>query len=484
MKTWRLMAHHQNPVEAVHIYSEEGFIAIGWGHTGELQGSNFTSHQEITKQITSTWPDAHNAGQGGRVLWGFIHELSRGDYVIVSVPGRRMLVMEVTGDYFWEPSTDDVLLNYQHRRPAKVVDIDPDELWTQHGGIKSPWNSRWTLGLCVEIPDSLTRIDIAELIARYTDERPKFEKLVSEIQHRVANRLRDKGIRNMVTARAKAPDSLNKKLWKERAERSMQDFESSLSPPLKDLAAVRVLLYLPEDTQPTVETLREMFHVRQDKSYKRLDGYRAEHLYICLEPHEDDIDAELQSCYSLLCEIQICTITDHIWNVLEHDIIYKQPGGQPDEGQKELLISLHHMLGIASQAVDRLMKRTKARSQKMSEPILEPEGLQVYLSRRFGEITVRGDFDSLLGLLGALMAVVSPAALDKLFEDGWKEAKAKREAKRLDPNGSERDLGWISLILLPVLGEQEILDVTEQDELPPLLKMMRRAAERHIGGNS
>ncbi len=47
MKVWRLVSHHVNPVEVAQIYKEQGFIAVGWGHTEDLREQPLSSPQDI-----------------------------------------------------------------------------------------------------------------------------------------------------------------------------------------------------------------------------------------------------------------------------------------------------------------------------------------------------------------------------------------------------------------------------------------------------
>ena len=67
----------------------------------------------------------------------FVHEMKVGDLVILSANGSRQCVVQVTGEYDFHPVSNEDH-DYAHRRPAKLVDIDPNDLWVRAGGMASP----------------------------------------------------------------------------------------------------------------------------------------------------------------------------------------------------------------------------------------------------------------------------------------------------------------------------------------------------------
>ncbi len=327
--------------------------------------------------------------------------------------------------------------------------------------------------------------DLEMLIGRYIEQYDAFERTSLRLKKHLDGLLRELLVQGMVTSRAKSKESLKKKLKKEKERWSFQDIESGFSPPLKDLAAARVLLYKPDDIEPVTKAIKQAFQVEKDerqKSYDEPEKYHAKHLYVCLgdlanrEPHPDEDGDGL----AFLCEVQICTLTDHIWNELEHDIKYKQPDGKPDDSQIELLVSLHKMLRIASETIERLMARTKENRAKNQERVGDAEQLRDYLLGRFGR-TLYGKHQSLFEVLDSLVGSLDRVLLNQMFEDGLPEEEAIRRANRYDPNGSEEDVGWVSLMLLPALKPEQVLSVTDDKKgLSPLFRMLRAAAAEEI----
>lgn len=149
-QVWRLTTHWQCPEQAAEIYQRQGFIAVGWGQIGDLRDMGLRNADGIVYAIKRAYPFLRNIPSGKRSLWALYQQMKPGDLVILSAKGRRVHVMQVTGDYRFNSEVDPVLGDFQHQRPAVPTSIDPNELWECAGsGFAESWNSRWTLGLCV-----------------------------------------------------------------------------------------------------------------------------------------------------------------------------------------------------------------------------------------------------------------------------------------------------------------------------------------------
>jgi hypothetical protein len=181
------------------------------------------------------------------------------------------------------------------------------------------------------------------------------------------------------------------------------------------------------------------------------------------------------------CEIQICTIVEHVWNELEHDIKYKQPGGRPDEGQVELLASLRSELGLCARTVQRLMSRTAERSQSNEEQLTGAQDLRRYLEGRLNR-RVDGAFDELWKFLSRLVDRVTPRAMDDLFVQGHPEAAAAMVRDRFDQDAAHRDVGLVAVMLLPAFLVEDVRDAIGANPMAPLWKFMLRVVSSESGG--
>lgn len=143
MKIWRLIAHHRTPTEAVETFPRISKIAIGWSQVGDLNERRPVNASEIGVLIKESIPGITNAALGGPSLWRFYHEMMAGDHVIVSDGKRRHYVMEVTGPYQF---TEAEVVGYGHWRSAKILAMDPEELWRACARRPGKGESiRWTL---------------------------------------------------------------------------------------------------------------------------------------------------------------------------------------------------------------------------------------------------------------------------------------------------------------------------------------------------
>lgn len=328
---------------------------------------------------------------------------------------------------------------------------------------------------------SLTPQDITFLCARYQEQKPRFERLAAEINRFLAVVLEKCAVKHMISHRAKGVGSFGRKLTKGRERYAFESFEGALSPPIKDLAAARVLLYLAVDIDPVVQAieseLRAAGHgvVPQDK--RSLDRYSAYHFHVDCKGTAFN-RGELSEV--TVFEIQICTITAHVWNELEHDIIYKQPSGEPDVAQRELLHALHGELDLATRTAGRLMAHTQDLIAQNTAPIRGPEDLQHCLRNRAHGRGLKGDFGALYQLLAGILDPLTSASLHTCFQDGISEANAKQLVEEYDPDGSHGDVGALVLQLVVRGFNVELVDafISSIPEPPSLLKFVRRVVLR------
>lgn len=327
----------------------------------------------------------------------------------------------------------------------------------------------------------LTRQDAENVAARFAEIRARYERVAGEVHRRVINLLHGRALKSVVTSRAKSVESLKRSLWRDREKWSPDEFENSLTPPLVDLAGVRVLLYQASDVEPARDALLAEFTALKNKDKRSENAYSAYHLVVhnwC--PEDDPANSEIRGTP---CEIQICTIVEHVWNELEHDIKYKQPGGRPDDGQHELLASLRSELGLCARTVQRLMSRTADRSRSNDEQLVGAQDLRRYLEGRLNR-RVDGPFDELWEFISRLMARVTPRVMDDLFAQGRLEQAASVLRGEFDQDAAHRDVGLVVLMLLPAFSADDVRDAIGEDPSKPLWRFMLRVVARERGGKT
>jgi len=262
----------------------------------------------------------------------------------------------------------------------------------------------------------LSDLQIAVLVARYIRERDRFEKMAATVSRHLSGQLRELRIPHVPTFRSKEPDSLRGKLARDRDEHEFVGFEQEFAPSVLDLAGVRILLYRPRDIDPTCKLIADLFDVGTDarcrRDHAKPGGYTANHRVVTLRDTMREADP-FANLNGVVCELQVVTIGQHVWNELEHDIKYKTPSGVPTEEQKSLLTSLHSQLATVGGTVELLMDATERQKAETLAPIESADDLRVALKRRSGR-PLQGNFSRLLDLLAGALQDVTVAALGRL----------------------------------------------------------------------
>ena len=302
----------------------------------------------------------------------------------------------------------------------------------------------------------LTEIQIVTLVAKYVRERDRFEKMASLVSRRLSSELRKRAIPHVPTFRSKDPASLHARLHRDREQLHFRELEREFAPGVKDLAGVRILLYRPADELPTCQILEGMFPIPDDPRCRKDptpgQRYRAYHRVVTLPREMLAGDADLSNLEDVWSEVQVVTFSDHIWNELEHDIVYKPPAGRPSAEQERLLDILHAEVASVTRTVGLLMGVTARHKEEQLTEIATAEDLRYALTARTGR-PIDGNFSDLLRLLVESASRVTRAALDELPLDG---ADLERAKERLEAAETRDTDGVASIVsaLWEVLGSE------------------------------
>jgi ppGpp synthetase/RelA/SpoT-type nucleotidyltranferase len=218
---------------------------------------------------------------------------------------------------------------------------------------------------------ALTVID--EAVQRYEEQQDRYRKLVEHVGESLQQELSKRGILSTVQWRAKSPQSLRRKLHKREFLLSMESPADALAA-VRDLAAVRVCTYRDADRANALEAVRELFIidpgsviVKDTDRAQRSDTsrwYRATHLQLSLDPGK--LTEQLYNARSDTCELQICSLLQHAFNEVEHDIAYK-PVVRPPARVVELL----HRFGEWRETGDRLIDEILEADEEFRKSLLE-----------------------------------------------------------------------------------------------------------------
>lgn len=150
---WRLKTHHEYPEAALEWTRLNNRIALGWGDVGDIGVQGYSSAQHISDAIRVAYNSPTNAAHGGLNLWSFYNEMKPHDLIILSSTTPRSLVVEVMGDYVWEPEKPHFIYDepteYQHQRRVRLSAWGPEDLWRTAGKKHAPGQSpAWPLFRC------------------------------------------------------------------------------------------------------------------------------------------------------------------------------------------------------------------------------------------------------------------------------------------------------------------------------------------------
>ncbi|MBA3890429.1 MAG: RelA/SpoT domain-containing protein [Gemmatimonadaceae bacterium] len=114
---------------------------------------------------------------------------------------------------------------------------------------------------------------------------------------------------------------------------------------LGDLAAVRFSAYVEADRERVVDLVRATFvgpdggpviaEVKDRFDVVSGRFYRATHLDVALP--EEELIGSFDNVRGVRCEVQVCSMLAHVWNEIEHDLVYKPLMGPVSIEEREAL---------------------------------------------------------------------------------------------------------------------------------------------------
>lgn len=175
--------------------------------------------------------------------------------------------------------------------------------------------------------DELTRIwdEKPEVIRSFIEIRPQYEQLCSEINYILTKRMKDSGIEySAITNRAKTLKSFAEKLSRKHYDKPFKE--------VSDIAGVR-LVYLYKNDFPAIEkiikteleVLEKVDKVAQQDTDKF--GYGAIHYLVNLGRKSSG--ARYDDLKGLVCEIQVRTVLQDAWAIIDHHLSYKHESDVP-----------------------------------------------------------------------------------------------------------------------------------------------------------
>lgn len=212
---------------------------------------------------------------------------------------------------------------------------------------------------------------IDDFIKQYDKEFDFYQKLSQIVAGKIEDQLFKRGIKAIVTYRAKRPDRLKDKLAKRNQEKHYQTVDDVFND-IVDLAGIRVSLYFPSERDIIDEIVTELFQVEKKKVFpneahtpkhtKRFSGYWATHYRVKLKPES------LTKRYTdTLAEIQVASVLMHAWSEVEHDLVYKPFSGDLSKEELAILDEINGLVLSGEIALERLQSAMAERTEQKND---------------------------------------------------------------------------------------------------------------------
>lgn len=232
------------------------------------------------------------------------------------------------------------------------------------------------------------------------------------------------GFHVFLQVRTKSPSSLRAKL-SGRADLSYRG--GWMEPPLHDVLGARVLAYVPADLKPLVDAIEHHarsagLELHKSDRIAKDDGYVAHHIVLA----GATAFLETWPVGSPACEVQVVTLASHIWNELNHRVVYKGRGGNPDNAELLAFRLLRlHLRGVED-TIDELVQQGERRRRDKQREVESPEAFRAYLQAWLGEEVDDPDVDWLFAMIRGLAQ--QPTTVARL--DDWLTVPKRKRARR------------------------------------------------------
>lgn len=270
---------------------------------------------------------------------------------------------------------------------------------------------------------------IDEFITRYHREFDFYSEAGRLAAQQLEIALSTRGIRAIVTARAKRPDRLKAKLEQRARSRDYKSLDD-IYQDIVDLAGVRVALYFPADRQTVSKLVDELFDVHGPakqfpdepaRDGKRFSGYWATHFRVSLK---DGSLLDAQKRYSTTTiEIQIASVLMHAWSEVEHDLVYKPLQGTVSEDELAILDELNGLVLSGEIALERLQRAVDSRLAKSGSRFRDQFDLGSHLFEKAREIAADSHAEVKVGRVDLLFELLrelnkdTPERIAALLQD-------------------------------------------------------------------
>jgi len=254
---------------------------------------------------------------------------------------------------------------------------------------------------------------IEDFIARYTKEYDFYNQAARLASQMLEADLRASGVRSIVTYRAKDVSRLEEKCRGRRDDKKYQSVDD-IYEDIVDLAGVRVALYFPGEQEQVEKAILRLFSQlekkrvfpdpQKERPNKRFSGYSAAHYRVQLKEQEmSDLDKRYAKAR---IEIQVASVLMHAWSEVEHDLDYKQLGGDLSEQEHSILDQLNGLVMAGEISLKMLQEAGENRVASEERKFLNHYELAAHLLSRVNHLIDEPVGDAGLGRVDELFAML------------------------------------------------------------------------------
>lgn len=258
---------------------------------------------------------------------------------------------------------------------------------------------------------------ISEFLDRYAKEYDFYRELSQVALGLLDSKLRDSGIRAIVTARAKSPERLEDKVRKRMTKKRYASVEAIYTD-LVDLAGLRVALYFPGDRIEAGKLIDNIFDIVETKEFpessqsrvafgsykKRFHGYAATHYRVKLLA--TSVAKSQRRYLNAQVEVQVASVLMHAWSEVEHDLIYKPLQGSLSTDEYAILDELNGLVLAGEISLERLQRAVETRVTHGTNKFSHHYELAAFLYDAF-KLALKGkEPDSMIGNVQALFRLM------------------------------------------------------------------------------
>lgn len=254
---------------------------------------------------------------------------------------------------------------------------------------------------------------IGEFIERYTKEYDFYNQAARLASQMLEADLRASGVRSIVTYRAKDASRLEDKC-RGRLDDKQYGKVDDIYDDIVDLAGVRVALYFPGEQDQVEKAILRLFSQLEKKKIfpdpearktnKIFSGYSAAHYRVQLKEHGLS-DAEKRYAKARI-EIQVASVLMHAWSEVEHDLDYKQLGGDLSEQEHSILDQLNGLVMAGEISLRMLQEAGENRVAGEERKFLNHYELAAHLLSRVNHLIDQPVGEAGLGRVDDLFAML------------------------------------------------------------------------------